>query len=105
MAFGHAGGADTHESGVFPQGFHILSSAISHARPQAADQLIDEVTKRATIWDAAFHAFGDKLAGAFDISLSVAVFAAVHHRPHATHAAVGFVAPALVNDKLARRFV
>src|SRR5690349_20759501 len=88
MAFGHARGADSGESRVLPQQLDVLRAAIAHAGTQAADELIDKISQRPTIRYAAFDAFGDELARRFDTRLPVAVLAALHHGPHATHAAI-----------------
>src|SRR5262245_8699205 len=105
MALGHARATHPAESCIAAKTLDVFRAAISHARTQAAHELIDEITQRPTIRHASFDAFGHHFARRRHIGLAVAVFRALDHRPHATHAAVGFVAPALMDDKLARRFI
>src|SRR5690606_12431763 len=79
--------------------------AVSHPCPDTADQLVNEVAQRSAVRHASLDALGNQLAGLADASLAEAVLRALDRRPHATHAAVGFVAPALVDDHFARRLI
>src|SRR5215212_9102705 len=101
MAFRHAGAGDAAEAGFAAEGFDIGGAAVAHAGAEAADHLIDEVAQWAAIRDSAFDAFGDEFFGLGDLALAIAVFGAVDHGPHATHSAVGFVSPSLIDDHFA----
>src|SRR4051812_38158752 len=104
VAFGHAGGRNTAESGIAAKGFDVRGAAIAHASAEAADHLVNKIAQRPTIGDAAFNAFRNELLGFRHGALPVAVLGAVDHGPHATHSAIGFVSAALVDDHFARRF-
>src|SRR4051812_43537528 len=101
MTFGHARTRHPAEPRLAAQCFDIGCAAIAHARTQAADHLINKVSQWTAIGDAAFDAFGNEFLGLGDGALPVAVLGAVDHGPHATHSAVGFVSPSLIDDQFA----
>src|SRR6266850_2027500 len=105
MAFGHAGGGNAAESRLAAESFDVIGAAVAHASAEASDHLINEIAQWPAIGDAAFDAFGNELLGFGHGALAVAVLGAVDHGPHATHSAVGFVSPSLIDDHFARRFI
>ena len=83
------------------------AAAIAHAGAQAAGHLVDDGDDAAFVGHAAFNALGHELVGigvASAAFLEVAVCTALAHGANGAHAAVAFVAAALVEDDFARRF-
>ena len=66
-----------------------------------SDHLVNRVSCRSFVRYTAFDAFGDELLSVF---LEVTVLTATFHRSQGAHAAVFFVAAALVDDRFARAF-
>ena len=72
---------------------------------QAADELVDDTADRALVGHAALDAFGHQLQGLAHFLLEVAVGRAARHGAERAHAAIGFVAAALIEEDLARALV
>src|SRR5258706_11739937 len=105
VALGHARRAHPAEPRVGLQLVDVFRAAISHSGSQSADHLIHEIAQRPAIRNAAFHTFGYQLAALLDAGLAVPVAGAFDHRSHATHAAIRFIPPPLVNHQFSGRFV
>src|SRR5688500_1223437 len=101
MAFDHPRGAHAAEAGVALQLGDGPRAAVTHSRAQASDELVNEIAQRTAVRDAPFHALGHEFSAPGVGLLSVAVGRALNHRSHAPHAAIGLVATALVDDRLA----
>src|SRR5206468_6838525 len=97
VALPHAGGRDLYEPRFRPQVLDRFGSAITHAGPQPADKLINEIGERSFEGDAAFDSFGHQLAGSpFAVGLAIAFARSFHHCTEAAHSAIGFERAALV---------
>src|SRR5216684_497373 len=103
MALPHRSPAHENEPGLGAQLFNIPRSAITHAGPQTAHQLIDERRQVALVRHPAFNPFGHELAGLV-ARLAIPFAGAGAHRADRTHAAIGLEAATLVNDELAGAF-
>src|SRR5476649_1588433 len=103
MRFAHAGRGDFHELGLVAQLVYRRAAAVAHGLAYAADHLEDDSQHAAFVGDAAFDAFGHELVGLHARFLEITVGRAVRHRTDAAHAAIRFVAAALVQDHFARR--
>src|SRR5690242_580841 len=80
-------------------------AGVSHRRFEPADQLVDDVADRALVRHAALDPLGTELQGVCDLLLEIAVGGAARHRPDRSHAAIIFVAAALVEKDFARALV
>ena len=100
------GAGDAHHVGL---GCEALpgsgTSDIAHAGAQPTDQLVDTGRQRAFVGHHAFDAFRDQLAGFLDFFLEVAVAAPFLHGAQRTHAAVGLVTSALIEDGFTGTFL
>src|SRR5476649_2459052 len=103
MRFAHAGRGDFHELGLVAQLVYRRAAAVTHGLAYAADHLEDDSQHAALVGDAAFDAFGHELVGLHARFLEITVGRAVRHRTDAAHAAIRFVAAALIQDHFARR--
>ncbi len=87
-----------------------LSSAVAHARPESADQLVEEVSECTAIRYASFDPFGDqffRLSFTFFVGerLSIAFAGSLDHGSEGAHAAILFEGSALVQNDLSWTFV
>src|SRR5471032_37928 len=103
MRFTHAGRGDFHELGLVAQLVYRRAAAVTHGLAYAADHLEDDGQHAALVGHAAFDAFGHELVGLHARFLEITVGRAVRHRADAAHAAIRFVAAALVQDHFAGR--
>ena len=78
----------------------LRGPAVSHARAQTAEQLMDAAGQAAAVGNAAFDALGHELARILDVGLEVAVRAALAHGAHRAHAAVDLVGAPLEEHHL-----
>src|SRR5690606_39498006 len=92
MAFPERGAGDPDEPGLLLQLLQVSHSAITHARPQAADQLKDGVGQGTLVGDPALNALGNQLLHVF---LEIPVSASRLHRPEGAHAPVHLEPPSL----------
>src|SRR3546814_9960491 len=88
-----AGAGDLHEARLRAHLFDVPAAGVTHARPQAANHLMDDRRHRPLERHAAFDTFRHQL---FDFGggvLEVAILGTVGtaHRAHRTHAAIGLV--------------
>ncbi len=104
VRFAHAGRRDLDEFGFRAQLFDGAATAVTHRLAHAADQLEDDRQHAALVGHAAFDTFRHEFVGLARRFLEVAVGRTVGHRAQAAHAAVRFVAAALVQDDFARCF-
>ena len=103
MAFTKAGCGNLDELRIFNHFFDVVAAAIAHGGPETTDHLINSIGSRSFIRYTAFNAFRNELLS-IGIFLEVTVFTARFHGSQGAHAAVFFVASALVNDRFARAF-
>src|SRR3954454_8686028 len=97
MALDQAGHRNADEARIAAQRLNILRADIAHARSQPADQLEQRVAERAFVGYHALDPFGNQLltlAGALEVPITTAAL----HRANRTHATLGFVAAALIQD-------
>ena len=104
MAFDHTGRRNTDEPGLRPELVETVCSAIAHAGPHAANQLVNEIGQHSFVRHAALDAFGNQLAHGGSL-LAVSVRAAHDHGPERSHAAIGLERSPVVDDQLARALV
>ena len=101
MTLPDAGGGDLDEPGLGAQGFYIFGSAISHTRPQSADELIDVSGERTFVRNLAFDAFGNEFGGLHLVFLEIAIPAAALHGAERSHPAIDLEGAAMVDDGFA----
>src|SRR5450830_1420183 len=101
MRLAHAGRGDFHEFRFFAQFVDGGATAVAHRLTHAAHQLEDDRQHAAFVGHAAFDTFRHELVGLHGGVLEITVSRTIGHRAQATHAAVGFVAAALVQDHFA----
>lgn len=101
MAFTKTGCGDLDELRIFNHFFNVVAATVAHGCAETADHLVNRVSCRSFVRYTAFDAFGDELLGIF---LEVTVLTATFHSGQGAHAAVFFVAAALIDDRFARAF-
>ncbi len=102
MALQQTGRSDFHKLRLFPQGGQIFRPAVAHTSAHTAQHLVDSISHRAFVGNAALNALRHQLAG---VLLEVTVFGALLHRRQGTHTAIHLEATALVNFHLAGAFL
>src|SRR5699024_4548022 len=102
MAFLQAGAGNPDELCLLMQLRNVGASGIAHTGTQASQHLIDGVGQGALEGHAAFHAFGNQLAG---VRLEVPVGAALTHSGQAAHTTVHLELTALIQLILSGRLL
>jgi hypothetical protein len=96
---------DLYEFGLGPDFLDRGATEVSHARANAAHELLNERDEAAFVRHASFDAFGNELFGVELVGfLEIAVGRALLHRPERAHAAIRLVRASLVKLGLAGRF-
>src|SRR4051794_25679111 len=99
MALLHRSAAHENESALGTQFLDIPGSAITHACPQPADELIHKRSETPLVWHASLDPFRHELTGR-RAPLPISIARPGSHRGNRTHAAIGLESPPLVNDRL-----
>src|SRR5882724_1239981 len=81
------------------------AAAIAHSGAQSSDQLVDERSEWAFVWNSSFDALGYELGHLELARLAVAVAAAFFHGRERAHAAVALERAALKQNYLARALI
>src|SRR5215471_14998028 len=105
VALAQTGPGDPHKGAVLLHFADRAVAGVAHRRAQAANQLMDDVADGALMRHPALDPLGHELQGAGNLLLEIAVGRAARHRPDRAHAAVVFIAAALIEEHLARAFV
>src|SRR5690606_1677328 len=98
MALAVPGLGDPHEAAVGPQALDVGGTAVAHAGPQPADQLVHRLRQRAAVGNAALDAPGHGRRG---VILEVAVAGPRLHGAQRAHAPVDLVGATLVDLQFA----
>src|SRR5690606_17256573 len=98
MALAVPGLGNPHEAAVGPQALDVGGTAVAHAGPQPADQLVHRLRQRTAVGNAALDALGHELGG---VILEVAVAGPRLHGAQRAHAPVDLVGAALVDLQFA----
>src|SRR5262245_12727183 len=92
MILPHRGRRHLDESGFRAQFCDRTYAAISHARSQSADELVQEAVQLSFVSDPPFDSFGDQFREPPRVfigdRLPVSLAASLHHRAERTHATI-----------------
>src|SRR5262245_46035015 len=102
MALLHAGRAHQDEPRARAQLLDVPGAAVAHARPQPADELVDERPQRPLVGHPALHTLRHQLVPAGPAVLAVALLRAGDHGADRAHPAVDLETAPLVDDRLPR---
>src|SRR6266705_5537978 len=105
VALAQARRCDPNESRLLMELGDRSAAAIAHSGAQSSNQLVDERSERAFVWDSSFDALGYELGHLELACLAITVAAAFFHRRERAHAAVALERAALEQDYLARAFI
>ncbi len=105
VAFADAGAGDAHELRVFVERRDIAAARVTHRRAQPAYDLVHDIRHRALIRHLPFDAFRHELERVFHFGLEIAIGRAARHRADGAHAAITFVAAALIEEHFAGAFL
>src|SRR3546814_18645885 len=84
---------------------HFPYPSLFLSGPDAADKLLDIILGRSYVGHLAVYSLWHQLQLVLYVLLEIAIGRAARHRAHRTHAAIGFIGAALVEECLARRFL
>ena len=101
VAFFDTGSGHAHELRALQRG-NVRGTAVAHAGPQAANDLVHHFEHGAFVRHAATDTLGNKFLEVVFCVLEVTVFRTFLHGFQRAHAAVAFEAAAFVNDGFAR---
>ena len=82
----------------------VGGAGIAHRCFHAADQLMNDLAHRALVRHLPLDALRHQLQMILDVLLEITVGRAARHCADRAHAAIGFVAPPLVEEGFTRRF-
>src|SRR3954464_1298151 len=110
MALAEARGGDANELRVALQFRNAAASAVAHASPQAADELMDHCGHAALVGNPPFDALRNQLVGGaarvqVEVVLEIPVAAAPPHGADRSHPAIVLEAAPLIENQLARTLV
>src|SRR5512139_799272 len=105
MGLAQARGRDLDELRPGTERLQVLAARIPHARLQAADELVHARSEGPLGGYAPLDPLGHELRFLLLMGLEIAVLASPLHGADGTHAPVGLVGAALVQDRLARALV
>src|SRR3569623_1546207 len=105
MALAHAGTGHAHEHRLGAHLLDVAATGVTHARAQAAHQLMNDRDHRAFVRHTAFDTLGHQLFHIQLAFLEIAVAGAALHGAQRAHAAIRFVRAALIQLHFARRFL
>ena len=105
MAFAQARAGDPHEARALLQIGDRRRAGIAHRRLHAADELVDHLTRRPLERHLPFDALRHQLELILDVALEITIRRSAPHRADRAHAAIRFVGAALIQERLARRFL
>src|SRR5919197_960918 len=105
VRFPDAGGGDLDELRARAHLVDRGAAGVTHARAQAAGELLDHPDRAAFVRHAAFDPLGHELVDVHVRVLEIAVGRALLHGAERAHAAIGLIRATLVELELPRRFV